>query len=308
VPRSLREYSTNGISRALLGITSVGMATIGVPLVRGAAAETREEKQLAGALTVQEAADLIRGSCTQTLSAVRNTGRLLYRGEAAESLATTAPTILAPAFDLLSNRTYSPLAADYFRCLDSYMAGVGAGGEPRFPVTPRNGHLATSDVVAASEWGVPVSVWPLDAGLHFAWLLNDVNWWDNDWGLPRGKRGPLFWRSGALLETFVQKEVRYDRSMESALAKGGELLFGNCACRDGAGTCAACAGTRAAAGPGVGVGAGAYVAVPLRLEPQLLRLLDVQPFSSSARVSLAPSIVVDGDPVKRKYTLGITGW
>jgi hypothetical protein len=44
VPRSLREYSTNGISRALLGITSVGMATIGVPLVRGAAAETREAK------------------------------------------------------------------------------------------------------------------------------------------------------------------------------------------------------------------------------------------------------------------------
>jgi hypothetical protein len=51
---------------------------------------------------------------------------------------------------------------------------------------------------------------PPPIGLHFAWLLNDVNWWDKDWCLPRGKRGPLFWRSGALLETFVQKEVRND--------------------------------------------------------------------------------------------------
>jgi hypothetical protein len=102
--------------------------------------------------------------------------------------------------------------------------------------------------------------------------------------------------------------VKYDVAMEAVLAKGGELLFGSggsaCACRgpgpgEGGGMCEGCAG---------GAGAGAFITVPLRLEPQLLRLLDVQPFSSSATVSLAPSISVDGPPVKRKYNLGITGY
>jgi hypothetical protein len=189
IPRSLRQHSRDGITRALLTAASVGITTIGAPLVRSAVAETptREGKQLARTLTVQEAADLIRGSCTKTLSAVRNTGRLLYRGEAENSLSTSTPTILSPAFDLLSNRTYnSPLAADFFRSLDGYMhmqktdtdtgadagsgLGAGLGTGQRFPVTPRNGHLATSDVVAASEWGVPVSVWPLDAGTVYAVL------------------------------------------------------------------------------------------------------------------------------------------
>jgi hypothetical protein len=69
------------------------------------------------------AADFIKDHCTQILSAVKNSGRCLYRGE---TLSGKAPVLLAPDFDLLDSTTYSSLLApDYFSYLDVTMKEQG---------------------------------------------------------------------------------------------------------------------------------------------------------------------------------------
>jgi len=189
-------------------------------------------------LSLKEATSIIKEECQIALNAARNTGRLLYRGIANNnSIAINSPAILNPTYDLINNATQgyyenSPLAADFFSSIDKYMAQQKTEDDAgrrrsQYPVTPRNGHIATADIQMASEWGVPVSVWPLDAGLHYAWLLNDISWWnETSFGSPQGKRGPFFWRSQEILDLFVSQEVRYDRAMEAVMAKGGEVCRG----------------------------------------------------------------------------------
>jgi hypothetical protein len=68
-------------------------------------------------------ADFIKDHCTQILSAVKNSGRCLYRGE---MLSRKAPVLLSPDFDLLDSLTYSSLlASDYFSYLDENMKEQG---------------------------------------------------------------------------------------------------------------------------------------------------------------------------------------
>lgn len=148
-------------------------------------------------------------------------------------------------------------------------------------VSPANAHIAAADVQIASEWGTPVSVWPLDAGLHYAWLRQDLRWWDDSWATPQGSRGPLFWRSEQRFGEFLAREVRVDSGLEAVLARGGELMFTTAPLCDAASR-------------------GWFVSVPLQLEPQLLRLLDVTPFSSAARVVQGAQMRTEGT-VKRKY-------
>ena len=69
-----------------------------------------------------------------------------------------------------------------------------------------------------------MSIWPFD-DLHYIWLKNDVNWWnEEDWSNPQGSsRPPLFWRNNTFLDIMFEKEVKYDRGLEGALAKGSEV-------------------------------------------------------------------------------------
>ena len=50
-------------------------------------------------------------------------------------------------------------------------------------------------------------------------------WWRDDWSALRGPRGPSFWRNPQAREAFLAKEVRVDRGLEGALARGAEVLF-----------------------------------------------------------------------------------
>lgn len=242
-------------------------------------------------LSIEEAANLIRSKCTKILEASRSTGRLLYRGEV--PAATYSPYIRSAAFDLLSSSTYnSTLAADYFRCLDSAMATTG------FPVTPSSGHLAVSDVVVASQWGEPVSVWPMDEGLHYAWLQGQRSWWNPDWAFPQSVMGPTFWRSTPLLQRFVADQLRYDRGIEAALANENEVLFGNVVGEDT--TSRDTAASLMSPSPKYRQ-CQQFVAIPLRFEPSVLRLLDVIPFSTKPKILLSKEgMQLTGVPVRKR--------
>ena len=94
------------------------------------------------------------------LQAVSKTGRFLYRGES--SIKTFK--VLAPQPDLLIPGTYDDSTAlDYFQCLENRLK------EREINAIPSKGHIATSDVKDASQWGEAVSIWPLGASFSFVW-------------------------------------------------------------------------------------------------------------------------------------------
>ena len=78
------------------------------------------------------------------LQASQSTGRLLYRGS---SSVKQLPQIVFSKPDLLSNGTYSPLGTDFFSYVNNYI--VNRTG---IDVYPANGHIATSNLLTASNW------------------------------------------------------------------------------------------------------------------------------------------------------------
>ena len=142
--------------------------------------------------------------------------------------------------------------------------------QTNYIMTPSNGHIATSDIISASNWGQPVSVWPLEDGLHYAWLRNEINWWNPDWGKPQStSKGPTFWRSISLRKEFIREELRYDNGLEAALINNHEILFGNINLNNSSHNnyC------------------NKYLIVPLKYEPKLLKLLNIIPFSNKIKVA-----------------------
>lgn len=297
-PRSTQDSAVHLLSKRRLITTillssSVAAATAAVGRCR---AVDMEPTSIDIALSIEEAANLIRSKCTKILEASRSTGRLLYRGEM--PAATKSPYLRSAAFDLLSSSTYnSTLAADYFRCLDSAMATTG------FPVTPSSGHLAVSDVVIASQWGEPVSVWPMDEGLHYAWLQGQhSSWWNPDWAFPQSAMGPTFWRSTPLLQRFVADQLRYDRGIEAALANENEVLFGNVVVGEDTNSRDKAVSSRISSSHDkYHRQCQQFVAIPLRFEPRVLRLLDVIPFSTKPKVLLnKEGMQLTGAPVRKR--------
>lgn len=210
-------------------------------------------------LSVDDATAFILSNCTTILDAARVSGKLLYRGEGAgEDEKICRLVSVEGTTDLLTVGTYnsSPFAAaEFFSSVDKFLFAsltASLAQKSSLPskflsfrtnsayniaehsiVRPKYGHLATSDVQAASQWGVPVSVWPLDSGLHFAWLKSEAAWWNPDWAgwskdterESTSKRKPYFWRNPELLRSFVQEEVKMDQSLETALFKGNEAIY-----------------------------------------------------------------------------------
>ena len=69
-----------------------------------------------------------------------------------------------------------------------------------------------------------MSIWPFD-NLHYMWLKNDLNWWnEEDWSNLQGSKPPLFWRNITFLDNLFTKEIQYDKGLEGALAKGSEVI------------------------------------------------------------------------------------
>jgi len=112
--------------------------------------------------TIAEASDFIRKNCQQALSAVKSTGRLMYRGEACviggikAGLLTSDYDLLFPSTFVATSPTSAYAIADYFKTLDETIKEINATA-----LRPSQGHLATTSVMAASEWGPVCSVWPM---------------------------------------------------------------------------------------------------------------------------------------------------
>lgn len=76
--------------------------------------------------------------------------------------------LMSTMSDLLLPSTYSPVAADFFNTLNTYMHQQELNADILHSnrstvIFPDNGHLATSDPMAASAWGGVVSIWPIDS-------------------------------------------------------------------------------------------------------------------------------------------------
>lgn len=178
-------------------IFSTGLlATLSVP--------PSTELPFAAAVPLAAAVALVGRSCDPLfLSAVRTTGRFLYRGE--ELGGERTGRVLAPAPDLLELDTYgSADALAYFTTLERELAASNAVARPS------NGHIAVADIEAASAWGGAASVWPIGTmPLHYVWPTDRQALW------PASAA-----RRGALLDS-----VRVDSGLEDALRLGRELLF-----------------------------------------------------------------------------------
>ena len=297
-----------------------------------------------GAFSVDEAAALILRHCSKIVDAARLTGHVLYRGEGNEGPQSCRLVFTENTSDLLSNGTYTSnpsAASEFFSSLDgamfaAHLKSIHAGQNlsrvlsfqpdslPSIAercVRPLYAHLATSDIQAASEWGVPVSVWPLDTGLHFAWLRTQSTWWKDEWtagynappSSPRRrgssrtwKETPYFWRNPSLLEGFVSSEIKVDVALETALYAGKEVLDLILHAVLFVHDFVAFILMKVMFTSGVSAGSSplkwhlSYITVPLSDEPALLRKLQITPFDSKAKVTLTKPMDLDGEAIRRR--------
>lgn len=296
IPKSPRQTATDNLKASL--ITS--SLLLGAPFARASTTKTTTFD------SVEEVAEMIRRDCTKIVAASRNTGQCLYRGTEfsqtsafsvrggfqQEKLDTSPfdngifsgsssnngiverkPKLENPNPDLLDSATYiSPVASDYFKTLDeAILRGVGldekdvASGKTA-RVHPSIGHIATSDVGRASQWGEVISCWPLDE-LSYAVLKVENEWWNDEWTTVQGKRGPLFWRNPEALTKLISNEILFDSGLEGALSNGKEVLFSSTSTL------------------------GSFYSMPLYLEPKLLKLLDIKPFSNKVSVRKSSGVM-----------------
>lgn len=167
-------------------------------------------------LSLEQAVEQVLASCDPAfLSAVRQSGRFLYRGESsilpprgadAGNDGTTAAALLCPPPDLLIAGTYGEddsEALAYFKSLErTTLAGS--------PVKPSNGHIGVARREAAASWGEASSVWPIGRSLHYAWPAARPDFW------------PLAEPDTASKGV---KAYRVDTGLVQALQLGREVLF-----------------------------------------------------------------------------------
>jgi hypothetical protein len=84
-----------------------------------------------------------------------------------------------------------------------------------YNVHPANGHIATSNLYDASDWGNIYSIWPFDDSLHYAWIdtkqRNENKIWEIDWGLPQGNNTNVYTNINNYINTntnITTKKVR----------------------------------------------------------------------------------------------------
>jgi hypothetical protein len=114
-------------------------------------------------LSLEGCAELICKKTPKELCrAVKETGRVLYRGEDVKRA-----SILALKPDLLDESTYNdPEALAYFRCMETFLE------QKQIFARPSTGHIATSSIEDAIPWGNPVSIWPLRRQWSYLWAEN----------------------------------------------------------------------------------------------------------------------------------------
>lgn len=153
-------------------------------------------------LSISDTARLIITQCPASFRrAVRDSGgAFLYRGGSSSTFSDKDSVDLqSPIPDLLQWETYqSQQAVDFFMCLEDAL--------PESVVRPSVGHIGTSNIRVAKQWGTPaVSVWPLCHELSYLWPINEeLIYLPNDCQLSR---------------------FCINQELEVALIKGKEVLF-----------------------------------------------------------------------------------
>ena len=225
--------------------------------------------------SIESTALFIKKFCPTIYKAVMESGKPLYRGE---NVVKDKAILVQSESDLNNPKTYGSFAAaDFFNSFQNFTLGIFDSG-----------HIGTSDMAAASNWGGVCSVWPLDSpglDLTYAWLRNDVSFWDEDWNAPQSESlkklgGPFFWRSSENMNYFLSNKnnLNLNTGLASALSAGHEVLFAN----DGPKIAAAFAGDSGRLAPSLSSKMSSlYVAVPLLVESRLLTALEITPFSPS---------------------------
>ena len=279
------------------------------PLKSIAAIDKNNENQGLN-LKLDEVANIIKDNCKIILNNARISGKLLYRGDGDKrnilnnsnnnnnTILNNKVLISNPKSDLLLPDTYdnSPLAVDYFKKLDELMI------EKKYLVHPGNGHIATSNLYDASDWGEVYSIWPFDNNLHYVWIntgsRNENKFWEVDWGLPQGSRGPLFWKNDELMSKFMNG-ITYDKDLDEIMSKSGEIMF-----------------TRLTNGKDdkiiqninekyktkLKLMSPLYIAIPIIYDSDIMKLLEIEPFSSEIKIMTSTkSMILDDVPISRKY-------
>ena len=206
--RSFRENARHGGASTMKTPTlSRRAALMTVSIVARApslslAAEPLSVAQAAEPLSVVQAITRIRAECDPAfISAVQETGRSLYRGEAALG---AAASLLNPTPDLLQLDTYGSTAARrYFQELEAVLAEKSAA-------RPSTGHIAVSNLEAAAQWGAAASIWPLGQPVHYVWPKRRSNFWPLQYD--DGRRDSI-------------EAYHVDVNLADALRLGREVLF-----------------------------------------------------------------------------------
>lgn len=264
-PASLRRFSEKTMSQVF--VTTLSTLTVYHQLVCNPLSSTAAE--IEENYSIEAAAKFIQQNCTVFLKAARESGHLVYRGERNGN---GQSAIRSPAYDLLETGTYadfSDITADYFRNIDRYLLQQG-----QQQCRPSIGHLAVADLITASQWGAVESVWPVDDGLHYSWLRGGP-WWRAQWSrVQNSDRPPFFWRSPTLIKNFLDEELVVDEQLANAMNRGAEILFSNNA-------------------------NGSYLAVPFALESKLLKLLSIEPFTTTSVIKVSTKTMQLDDEVKQ---------
>lgn len=255
-------------------------------------------------LELSDIANIIKDNCKIVLNNARATGKLLYRGDGNSNRqknilsgkvdSISKSKICNPTPDLLFPETYdnSPLAVDYFKTLDAIM-------KDKYPVSPSNGHIATSNVYDASDWGSVFSIWPFDDSLHYAWIntgiKNENRWWELDWGVPQGSRGPVFWKNQEMISQFMMG-INVDRKLDIIMSKSGEIMFTRTNKND-----QLIQKINNKFNLNLMPMSPLYIAVPIVLENDLIKLLDIEPFSNDIKIIESAAMELDDVPKSRRY-------
>jgi hypothetical protein len=144
--------------RALLFSAAAAALTVGVT----ATPQTDYSSTL---LSVDEAIAWIDQNCDRRFlnAVVASDYRFMYRGVNNDEQKKNFALVLKEESDLLIPGTYTDnKAVNYFENLEQILKDD--------VVKPSNGHLATTSVREASNWGTPASIWPLSDNAHYAWI------------------------------------------------------------------------------------------------------------------------------------------
>jgi len=120
-------------------------------------------------LNLNQAIQWIDDNCDRRFlhAVVSSDYQFLYRGGPQKAKNKKGGFLLTEKPDLLSTGTYPLPQTDdallYFQELENLLASE--------KVKPSNGHLTTTSIEDAAQWGDSYSVWPLQ-GAHYIWLEN----------------------------------------------------------------------------------------------------------------------------------------